>query len=245
VATLGAMKPVLFARCDSFETFGLAPSTFETEGVPVRVWEAIDGAPAPEIDEIGGIVLFGSSYNVEHADDHPFIKEAAEFSRTAIEHGTPVLGICFGAQVLAWALDAEVTKGDVREVGFEPLRLEPEADDDPLLANYVDGDMVFQWHMDTFDLPEGATLLATGDQIYHQAYRVGEVTWGIQFHFEIDDAEIDFWLEEFSKEADLLETWGKSSQQVRAEARSYLDLHQNKGAEVFRRFARIARERSG
>ncbi len=245
MATLGAMKPVLLVRCEPFETFGIATPTFETEGVPVRIWEAVDDAPPPDIGEIGGVVLFGSSYNVEHADEHPFIKEAAELTRSAIEREIPLLGICFGAQVLAWALDAEVTKGDVREVGFEPLRPEPAAADDLLLADYVDGDMVFQWHMDTFDLPDEALLLATGDRIRHQAFRVGELTWGIQFHLEIDDFEIEMWLEEFSKEADLLETWGKTNEQVRAEARTYLALHQDKGAEIFRRFGRLTRERTG
>jgi GMP synthase (glutamine-hydrolysing) len=85
--------------------------------------------------------------------------------------------------VLAWSLGAEVAKGPVREVGFEPLRPEPPAANDPLLSHYADGDMVFQWHMDTFELPRDAVLLARGDRVRNQAFRVGDRTWGTQFHF--------------------------------------------------------------
>ena len=65
------------------------------------------------------------------------------------------------------------------------------AADDPLLSVYDDGDMVFQWHMDTFDLPAGATLLATGDDVTNQALRLNDVTWATQFHFEIDVPHVD------------------------------------------------------
>ena len=67
---------------------------------------------------------------------------------------------------------------------------------DPVLGHYEDGDMVFEWHMDTFELPDGATLLATGDDVANQAFRLGDRTWATQFHFEIDRPEMDLWLDE-------------------------------------------------
>ncbi|MGH2589304.1 MAG: type 1 glutamine amidotransferase [Actinomycetota bacterium] len=237
------MKPVLFARCDAFETFGIARDAVEEAGAEVRVWDAIDAASGrPELGEVGGVVLFGSSYNVEHADEQPFIKELRELTREALDRGIPLLGVCFGAQVLAWALDAEVVKAPVREVGFEPLHPTPAAVDDPLLSHYEDGDMVFQWHMDTFELPAGAALLATGDKVPNQAYRVNERTWGVQYHFEIDRPEIEMWLAAFAKQADLASTWGKSNDQVREEADHHLAEHERKGRETFRRFVRVARD---
>jgi GMP synthase-like glutamine amidotransferase len=102
--------------------------------------------------------------------------------------------------------------------------------------------MVFQWHQDTFELPDGAELLAAGDRVPLQAYRVGDRAWGIQFHFEIDGPEMELWLDEFSREADLASTWGKSTDQVRAEAATYLAAHEAKGTETFRRFAEVVRE---
>ena len=98
------------------------------------------------------------------------------------------------------------------------MRPDPAAAADPLLGHYRDGDMVFQWHMDTFEPPAGATLLATGDRVRNQAFRAGERTWGVQWHFEIDRPELEFWLDTFSHEGDLDAEWGKSPDEVRAEA---------------------------
>jgi len=235
------MGPILLVRCDAGETFGVAPSAIETAGASAVIWEALEGEPRPSLDGVSGVVLFGSSFNVEHANEHGFIKDARELTLEAIDRGVPYLGICFGAQMLAWSLDAEVTKAPVREIGFEPIRPAAAAAGDPLLSHYADGDHVFQWHMDTFRLPEGATLLATGDDVPHQAYRVGGHTWGVQWHFEIDRSELDHWLDMFERAAGPLErSWGKGSDRVREEAERHLVEHASKGREVFTRFAMLA-----
>ncbi len=217
------MKPVLLVRNDAFETFGVAPRAFAKAQMPVSVWE-------------------GSSYNVEHADEHPFIHAVADLTREAVERRVPCLGVCFGAQLLAWALGGEVEKSPVREVGFEPLRPLDPAQGDALVSHYADGDLAFQWHMDTFTLPDDSTLLVSGDGVLHQAYRVGDRTWGIQFHLEIDRAEIELWLDEYGKDGDLLADWGKSPEQVRVEARAAIDHHERRGIETFRHFAEVVRE---
>ena len=235
------MRPVLLVRNDPFETFGVAPRALADAGVPTTTWEAIDGEPAPRLDDVSGVIVFGSSSNVEHADERPFIERAAAMSRACVEREVPVLGVCFGAQLLAWGLGARVYKADAREVGFEPMAPTDAGAADPLLSHYGAGDHVFQWHMDTFDLPDGAELLATGDRVRNQAFRVGTAAWGIQFHFEIDADEIALWLDEFAKEGDLERDWGKSATQVNDEASRYLPAHERKGAEVFRRFAEVAR----
>ena len=94
--------------------------------------------------------------------------------------------------------------------------------------------------MDTFALPEGAVLLATGHGVRNQAYRVGDRTWGIQFHFEVDRPELEMWLDEYSKKDDLGASWGKSTDQIRAEADAYQAAHEDRGREIFRRFASVS-----
>lgn len=237
------MKPILFVRCDPSEAFGIAPAAVEGAGAGREAWDALADPHRPDLDDIGGVVLFGSTFNVEDAAEQPFIKEVRELTLEAMDRRVPFLGVCFGAQVLAWALDAEVEKSPIREVGFEPVRVEPDAAADPLLSTWVDGDRVFQWHMDTFALPPGAARLAAGDRIANQAFRAGELAWGIQWHFEIDRPELDAWLDEYEAVADLKATWGKSPAEVRAEADDYLAAHQEKGAETFRRFVEVARDR--
>jgi GMP synthase-like glutamine amidotransferase len=240
------MKPILFVRCDSLDTSGLAPDAVRAAGADVWLWESREsGTDRPDLADVNGVVLFGSTYNVEHAEEQPFIKEVRELTLDAVDRGTPFLGVCFGAQVLAWALDAEVGKAPVREVGFEPVHPGSEAAIDPLLAHYRDGDRVFQWHMDTFEPPAGATMLATGDRVHNQAFRVGERTWGVQWHLEVDRPELEQWLDTFSAEGgDLKTEWGKSPDDVRAEADTLLAAHEEKGRELFTRFVEVVRETS-
>jgi GMP synthase-like glutamine amidotransferase len=235
------MDPILLVRCDAGETFGVAPSTLEHAGAPTTVWEAVDGEPRPSLHGIAGVVLFGSSYNVEHADEQRFIADARALTIEAVEREIPYLGICFGAQMLAWSLDAPVVKAPMREVGYEPIRPNDEAEVDPLLGHYAEGDRVFQWHMDTFGLPDGAIRLASGDQVPNQAYRVGEHAWGVQWHFEIDRDELEQWLVSFEQADGPLETsWGKSAEAVREEADRFQADHEMKGRAVFARFAALA-----
>jgi len=236
------MGPVLLVRCDAFETFGVAPAAIAEAGARAYIWDALGGETAPALEEVGGIVVFGSTSNVEDAPSQPFIGRVGAIVREAVDRSVPVLGVCFGAQVLAWTLGAAIRRASAREVGFEPIRPTREASDDRLLSHYGDGDQVFQWHMDTFDLPEGATLLASGDRVAHQAFRVGAITWGVQFHLEIDAGELEQWLDAFAEEGDLLAEWGKTADQVRHEASRYLNEHERRGAEVFRRFAAVARD---
>ena len=233
------MQPLLFAKADPAETFGIGPTAVTDAGAHVRVWDAIHDEPAPPLDDVSGIVLFGSSYNIEHAEDQPFINRLRAVTLDALDRGTPFLGICFGAQVLAWSLGAEIGKAPVREIGYVPVRPLPAAADDQLLSHYADGDLVFQWHMDTFELPAGAEQLATGDHVDAQAFRVGERTWATQFHLEIDREEIDLWIDDIGP---ALETeWHTTSARLRTAATAHHGRHEHQGAEVFRRFVKVAR----
>jgi GMP synthase (glutamine-hydrolysing) len=233
------MKPLLFAKADPAETFGIGPTAVTDAGAQVRVWDAINDARPPSLDDVSGVVVFGSSYNIEHADEQPFIGRLRGLTLDALDHGTPFLGICFGAQVLAWSLGAEIRKAPVREIGYVPLRPLASAADDELLSHYADGDPVFQWHMDTFDLPEQAVQLAAGDRIAAQAFRIGDRTWATQFHLEIDRAEIDLWIDDIGPA--LERDWHTTSASLRTAATAHQARHQDQGAEVFRRFVKVAR----
>jgi len=239
------MKPILLVRNDSFETFGITMSALGHSGAPVLVYDAVAGdMERPSLDDVSGVAMFGSSYNVENADEQPFIKELRELTLEALDRGTPFLGVCFGAQILAWSLDAPVLKAPAREIGFVPLRPQAAAANDALLSHYMEGDHGFQWHEDTFELPPGAELLVSGDTVRNQAYRLGEHAWGVQWHLEVDDLELLLWLTVYSERHDLRSTWGKSVEEVRAEAQRYMTEHDRKGREIFRRFAEIARRAS-
>ena len=98
-----------------------------------------------------------------------------------------------------------------------------------------------QWHEDTYALPEDATLLITGDHIPVQAFRVGETAWGVQFHLEVEAWELAWWIESADAAIDLESTWGKSADELRAEAERHIERHEERGREIFTRFADVVR----
>lgn len=235
------MKPILLVRNDAMETFGVAMDAFGDAGASILTWDAIGDAERPDLGRVSGVVMFGSSYNVDQTDRYPFLGHIRELTKETVERGIPYLGICLGAQVLARALGKPVPEAPVREIGFEPITMTPGAAGDRLLGHYVTGDRVFQWHKDTFELPDEATVLATGDHVPLEACRVNDITWATQFHFEIDADEIDSWLQ--SEDPVVLERdWGKSPAAIRAEAQEELAAHQGKGRELFRRFVEVAKD---
>lgn len=237
------MRPVLFVQNDPYESFGVGPASIADAGLEVAVWRAIEAGPRPDLDGVSGVVLFGGSCNVDDLTDHPFLADVRALTREAVDRGVPVLGICLGAQLLARALDRAVPPSPVREVGFEAIRPTAAASDDLLLAHLRDGDMAFQWHQDTVELPDGAVLLATGDRVPIQAFRVGDRAWGMQFHFEVDRAEVDWWIDVYrEKGGDILASWGKTEDAVRREADAHMAGAEDRGREIFRRFAKVVQE---
>jgi GMP synthase-like glutamine amidotransferase len=237
------MKPVLLVRNDEYETFGVAPGALAAAGCDIRtVNMTAPGAEPPPLEEVAAVVTFGGTVNVDQTDRHPYLAAVRELTREAVERRVPYLGICLGSQLLARALGEPVFKAPVKEVGFTPLRPLPAAKEDRLLSLYEDGDLVFQWHEDTYDLPEGAELLATGDAVPIQAYRVGELAWGIQFHQEVDAHELRWWIDIAEAGSDLEAVWGVTAAELRAQVELHAAAHEERGRELFRRFAEVALE---
>jgi GMP synthase-like glutamine amidotransferase len=240
------MKPVLLVRNDGYETFGVAPGALAWAGCDVRTrYMTPDEATLPPLGDVAGVVTFGGTVNVDQTDRFPYLATVRAYTLEAVERRVPYLGICLGSQLLARALGRPVVKSPVKEVGFEPLRPTADAGHDRLLSQYEDGDLVFQWHEDTYDLPEGATLLASGDRVAVQAYRVDELAWGIQFHQELDAPELGSWIDIADDDLDLATAWGKDAAELRAESELHMAAHERRGRELFGRFAEVAMEHGG
>jgi GMP synthase (glutamine-hydrolysing) len=95
------------------------------------------------------------------------------------------------------------------EFGFCEVQITEQGRKDPLFAGFSKGSqIIFHWHEDTFDLPPGATLLATSDTTENQAFRYGQRAYGLQYHIEIDDNTLDTWLYDPECKQSILETHG-------------------------------------
>jgi GMP synthase-like glutamine amidotransferase len=230
------MNPVFCVRNDRDDTLGITLGTLAQAGVPLMGLDAFDaGVRWPALEEISGLIVFGGEMNVDEVDLHPQLLAQRELMRRAVDAGIPVLGICLGAQMLARAFDARVYRAPVRELGFKPVRISQLGERDPLLRAFQSGGRVFQWHEDTFDLPAGADLLASGDDVPHQAFRLGRSAWGVQFHFEVDAKGVEAWLR--AAEPTLSRVWKRTANEVRAELRMYLDGQQRRSRILLAAFA--------
>lgn len=140
------------------------------------------------------LMVLGGVMGVYEEADHPFIEKTRALIRRMHEEGKPIMGVCLGAQLIASAFGAKVYRmagGD--EWGFLPQNWLAAAKDDPLLSHAREGLRIMQWHGDTFELPEGAVHLATRETCANQAFRVGERTYGFQFHLEVTLETVGIW----------------------------------------------------
>ena len=153
------------------------PAAFEDElrsrGLDLVRVELDEGDPLPDWREFPAIVVMGGPMGAYDEADHPWLVDEKRLLREAVEADVPVWGVCLGAQLLASALGARVYRGERPEVGLLPVELTPAAADDPVFGDAPSSFPTLQWHGDSFDLPDGATLLASSPDYRHQAFRVG------------------------------------------------------------------------
>jgi GMP synthase-like glutamine amidotransferase len=142
--------------------------------------------------------------NVYEEDKHPFLKQEDEFLKEVIDKGLPTLGFCLGAQLIAKAKGALVKKNPQKEIGWFNVSVTEDGSSDPLFQGFQGEFDVFQWHGDTFDIPEGAVRLAESELCSNQAFRVGHNIYGLQFHVEVTDEMIYQWIDAYRDEINSL-----------------------------------------
>ena len=172
-------------------------------GACIDVFRPFAGGTLPDGSAAhDALVVFGGEQSARDDALHPYLPDLARLMRRFGDEGRAVLGICLGSQMLARAYGADNHLGTAPEFGWRPVRLTDAARQDPVLSVLPDSFATFQWHSDTFTLPDGAVHLATGEDVALQAFRIGRAAYGTQFHFEASRAVVADWSREFADAAE-------------------------------------------
>jgi len=191
---------VLVFRHAPDEDLGTIRPALESRGITVQPVDIYTGAAPPPIESGSGLILMGGAMSVN--DNLPWLEIEMDLIRAAVERSTPMLGVCLGAQLIAKALGATVRRAAEEEIGWFDIQLTSQAAADPLFAGLSSPLPVFHWHRETFDLPDGANLLASSERCAHQAFRIHENVYGVQFHPEVTPEIIADWSKELPSPID-------------------------------------------
>jgi GMP synthase (glutamine-hydrolysing) len=172
---------------------GVYEDVLVERGVEIERVELDRGEPLPPWRDVDAVIAMGGPMSVNDDADHPWLTDEKRAIAEAVRAGVPFWGVCLGVQLLAASLGARVYPGPQSEVGLMPVTLSEEALADPVFAGLPREVLTLQWHGDTFDLPEGATVLAGSPVCPNQAFRWGERAYGVQFHLEVSTEMAKEW----------------------------------------------------
>lgn len=137
-------------------------------------------------DEYAGILITGSAAML--STPQSWMNDTAAWLKTGVERNVPVLGVCFGHQMLAYALGGRIAPNpNGLEAGTVSVLFNGDRQGDPLFSDFPDEADFHVHHQETVaEAPEGALVLACNAHDRHQAVRFADKAWGVQFHPELD-----------------------------------------------------------
>lgn len=169
-------------------------------GLELAVVRPHAGEPLPDtLDGYAAVVVLGGEQSVyldaDGVPGAPWFPALERLLRKAVRERVPTLGVCLGGQLLASAHAGTVERSPAGpEIGARLVARRDVADNDPIFAAVPFAPDVLQWHYDEItELPVGAVLLAASTNYPHQAFRLGDAAWGLQFHIECDIEMLAAW----------------------------------------------------
>jgi GMP synthase (glutamine-hydrolysing) len=191
---MGSGDPWLLVQHVAYEGPGLIALALSDSGAQQQIVRVDQGdaiPPPAALADVAGLVVMGGPMGVH--DAHGWLADERILLRAAVEDALPVLGVCLGAQQLAAALGATVTRGPAPEEGMGEVHLTKEAISDPVFGPAPTPLPCVHWHSDTFGLPDDAVRLAGNETYENQAFRIGARAYGLQFHVEVTASLVAHW----------------------------------------------------
>jgi GMP synthase (glutamine-hydrolysing) len=220
---------------------GHAVAVLRDAGVVVDERDVRRGDALPGLDAVDGIVSLGGEQSVlDISDDGALLAESA-LLRDAVEREVPVLGVCLGAQLLAFALGGQVRRRPRRLVAWVALEPLDGAREDPLLGAIPDGAAGLHWNEDGVSPPPDAVELLRSPGEGAEAFRIGALAWGVQFHPEVDEAALEGWYRDWP---DALDEAGVDEAAARAADARHLPGQHALSEALFGGFARVVAARA-
>lgn len=188
------MKSAIAIRHLGFEDLGAFAAPLRAAGYAIAYRDiGADDLTAPDIEAAELLVVLGGPIGVYEDATYPFLRQEIALLEKRLAGDRPTLGICLGAQLIARAAGARVYPSGIKEIGFAPIAL-TDAGRASCLAPFAEEPLTLHWHGDTFDLPDGAQLLASTGLTRHQAFSLGPNAIGFQFHPEAGAGNFEAWL---------------------------------------------------
>ena len=182
------MSDVLLVQNTRVEGSGYLGELLQNDGFDVTSVNAKHESLPDE--KFSLVVILGAPESAN--DDLAYLRDEQQLIRNSVKDDVPVLGICLGSQLIAKTFGAQVYRGPKMEIGFyHDLKI---LNNSKLFSGFKNPFSVFHWHGDTFDLPDGASLLASSKDYSNQAFQYKSAV-GLQFHLEINEQMINLWLD--------------------------------------------------
>ena len=196
---------ILFIKHIDIEGPGTIADFLQDNKLQYEIVDLSRGDRVPRLEKtFQAIICLGGPMNVYEEDKYPFLREEDGLLKRVIEEQAPFLGVCLGAQLIAKAAGARVSKNPVKEIGWYKTVLNDEGLQDGLFQGFPEIFKVFQWHGDTFSIPQGGKRLAFSELCQNQVLKHGRNCYGIQFHVEITRDMIAEWADAYQSELESL-----------------------------------------
>ena len=199
----------------------------------------------PEISRYDALIVLGGPQMPDQGHIHPHLNVEMRCIEEALKREIPVLGICLGAQLLAFTLGGGVRPMKEWEIGWYDLEPTHQSAADAMFCALVGPHPVFQWHGYTFELPQGAIHLARSETCENQAFRYGHNAYGLQCHLELDERLINRWLNLPEYMSDLQANCpGKDAATIREQTHKLIGQSTSLSQEIFGQFLHPLGERN-